>query len=69
MKSHIKFLTWFIEQHGERPIPPGRDKAMLEIVEQGETAAQLLRASKFWDAQKESALYAWTAGPGQKKGA
>ena len=58
------FLTWFIEQHGDRP----SNKPTHELIEDknnkvvvAENARRLVAACDLWDEKKTSALYAWQA--------
>jgi hypothetical protein len=56
------FLAWFIKQHGPREIGRLRDQSDHQLhdeIQRGEAAAAELDSRKQWDAQQQSALYAW----------
>lgn len=56
------FRTWFEAQHSKRPnIGNVTDEKLREMIMLGDGAARELYARKMYDAQKQSALYAWTA--------
>jgi hypothetical protein len=62
MKS--KFLTWFIEQHGDRDnsgMPYHTDQQLRDLVHAGKVAERVLSCRELWDEKRQSALYAWTA--------
>lgn len=65
-KKKSAFETWFIAQHGKRPIQHGSDKRFEDMVEQGEAAMRHLQATYRYDARMQSALYAWNIKDSQK---
>jgi len=66
-KQDSPFLSWFIEQHGEREGYLGSgfrdvpDEELQQRIAAGKFAEAELRHRREWDMRQQSALYAWTA--------
>lgn len=56
-----RFDKWFTGKFGKRPSRLKDERRLFESVQQGEANAELLRASRRWDAMRNAALKGWTA--------